>query len=71
MSDLAEAKKQVEGKLMPLDYVSGVGISGGKLAVYVSRQLSEDEKAHVAKTIQAEAPNTPFGVHTTGEFGKQ
>ena len=71
MSDLASKKKQVEGKLMPLDYVSGVGVSGDKLAVYVSRQLSDDEKAHVAKTIQVEAPNTPFAVHTTGDFGKQ
>jgi hypothetical protein len=71
MSDLASVKKQVEGKLMPLDYVSGVGISGDKLAVYVSRALTKAETAHVTKTIKAEAPNAPFAVHTTGEFGKQ
>jgi hypothetical protein len=71
VSDLASVKKQLEGKLMPLNYVTGVGISGDKLAVYVSRPLSKDETAHVTKTILAEAPNTPFAVHTTGEFGKQ
>lgn len=56
---------------MPLDYVTGVGIAGDKLAVYVSRPLSEAENAHVTKTINTEAPNTPFAVHATGDFGKQ
>jgi hypothetical protein len=71
MSDLPSVKEQLEGKLMPLDYVTGLGISGDKLAVYVSRPLSKDETAHVTKTIQAHAPDTLFTVHTTGEFGKQ
>jgi len=56
---------------MPLDYVTGVGVSGDKLAVYVSRALSAEETAHVTRTINAEAPNTPFALDTTGAFGKQ
>ena len=71
MSDLVRAKKKVEEKLMPLDYVTGVGVSGDKLAVYVSRALSAEETAHVTRTINAEAPNTPFALDTTGAFGKQ
>jgi hypothetical protein len=71
MSDLPKAKKLLEGKLMPLEYVSGVGVSGDRIAVYVSRQLTDAEKAHVDKTVNAEAPNIAYAVHTTGEFGKQ
>lgn len=66
--DLADAKKRVSEKLMPLDYVSGVGAGGAGLKVYLSRALKPDEEHHVKSVLDAEAGGKPVEIVKSGEF---
>ena len=67
-SGLADAKKRVSARLMPLDYISGVGTSGSGLTVYLARPLAPDEERHVKSVIETEAADKPVDFVKSGEF---
>ena len=69
--DAAEVKKRVSDRLLPLDYVSGVGGQGAGLTVYLARALEPEEKQQVGKILAAEAPGKPVEFVTSGKFEKQ
>ena len=48
--------------------MSGVGVTGAKLAVYLAREAAEDELKRIRSLIDAEAPGTEVEFVTTGEF---
>jgi hypothetical protein len=66
--DLAGAKKRVSDRLLPLDYISGVGTQGPGLTVYLTRALEPVEQQKVKKILDAEASGKPVEFITTGEF---
>jgi hypothetical protein len=66
-----EAKRRVTDKLMPLDYVSGVGSSGSRLRVMLARPLSAQEDDHVRSVLQREAGGHDFTLEQTGTFSKR
>ncbi len=65
---LLDIKRRLSPKLMPLEGVSGVGVSGGKLAVYLVREAAEEELKKIRALIDSEAPGTEVEFVTTGEF---
>jgi hypothetical protein len=65
---LLDIKRRLSPKLMPLESVSGVGVSGGKLAVYLVREAAEEELKKIRALIDTEAPGTQVQFVTTGEF---
>jgi hypothetical protein len=69
--DAAEVKKRVSDRLLPLDYVSGVGGQGSGLTVYLARALEPEEKQHVGKILAVEAPGKPVEFVTSGKFEKR
>jgi len=68
--DLLEAKQRLSAKLMPLDFISGVGTAGSKLAVYLVRPLEPEESKKVSEIVDATAPGQPFEFVTTGVIKK-
>ncbi len=69
--DLFEAKQRLSAKLMPLDFVSGVGTAGSKLAVYLVRPLEPEESKKIREIVDATAPGQSFEFVTTGVFKKK
>ena len=65
---LLDIKRRLSPKLMPLESVSGVGVAGGKLAVYIVGEAAEEELKKIRELIDTEAPGTPVEFVTTGEF---
>ena len=65
---LLDIKRRLSPKLMPLEGVSGIGVSGGKLAVYLVREAAEEELKKIRELIDTEAPGTPVEFVSTGEF---
>lgn len=66
-NDLLTVKKRLSPGLLNIGGVSGVGISGGTLAVY----LDVDSKAvreAVEKVVAAEAADVPVTYVVTGKF---
>jgi hypothetical protein len=63
-------KQRLSAKLMPLDFISGVGTAGSKLAVYLVRPLEPEESKKVREIVDATAPGQPFEFVTTGIFKK-
>ncbi len=53
---------------MPLEGVSGIGVSGGKLAVCLVREAAAEELRRIRELIDTEAPGTQVEFVTTGEF---
>jgi hypothetical protein len=70
-SDLTDVKKRVSDRLMPLDYISGVGTGGSGLKVYLSRALAPDEEHHVKSICDAEAAGKTVEFVKSGEFKAQ
>lgn len=64
-------KRRVADKLMPLDYVSGVGSSGSRLRVMLTRPLSAQENDHIRSVLAQEAKGHDFALEQTGTFGKR
>jgi len=56
---------------MPLDFVSGVGTAGSKLAVYLARPLEPEESKKIREIVDAIAPGHSFELVTTGLFKKK
>lgn len=67
-SSLLDIKRRLSPKLMPLECVSGVGIAGAKLEVYLVREAAADELKKIKDLIDTEAPGTEVEFVTTGEF---
>jgi hypothetical protein len=65
---LEEAKQRVTDRLLPLDFISGVGSRQGNLTIYLARTLHPDERQKVGKILDAEAPGKPVEFVTSGEF---
>lgn len=65
---LFDVKRRLSPKLMPLEGVSGVGIAGGKLAIYLVSGKVEKELRKIKELIETEAPGTPVEFVTTGSF---
>jgi hypothetical protein len=68
---LLEAKKRLSDRLLPLDFISGVGSQGTSLTVYCARALAPEEERKVRKIAAVEAPATPVAFVTSGEFKAQ
>jgi hypothetical protein len=66
---LLEIKRRLSPKLMPFEFVSGIGVAGGKLAVYLLREAPEKELKQISDLVNREAPGTKVEFVTTGEFG--
>ena len=66
LDDLRDLKRRISPKLMPLESVSGVGISGGKLAVYLVSEADAKELEKIRKVIAGEAPGIEVTFVTTG-----
>jgi hypothetical protein len=65
---LVEAKKRLSDRLLPLDYVSGVGSPNGVLTIYLAHSLAPNELQMLKKILATEAPEKPVEFVTTGYF---
>jgi hypothetical protein len=65
---LLEVKKRLSDRLLPLDFVSGVGSRGAGLTIYLARALGPEEQQKVREILDREAPGKPVEFVTTGEF---
>jgi hypothetical protein len=70
MDDLVCLKRRISPHLMALPCVSGVGISRGKLAVYLTVDTPADRE-RVRQILNAEAPGAEAEITVTGTFRKQ
>jgi len=66
-ADLQNLKKRLSAGLLNIGGVTGVGISGGKLAVYLEND-SEAVRQEVEKVVAAEAENAAVTYVVTGRF---
>jgi hypothetical protein len=68
--DLNDIKKRLSPQLLALEGVSGIGITSGKLAVYLAADLGTlaDE---VRQLVASEAPEVEVELVVTGSFHKQ
>ena len=62
-----EAKRRVTKRLLPLDFVSGVGGSD-KLKVMLERPISDAEHDHIQMVMQTEAKGYDYDLVHTGRF---
>ena len=67
---LQEAKRRTSGALLALAPVSGLGISGGKLVVYLAED-SEAIRNQVLEIVRQQAPGVEATIVVTGAFEKQ
>jgi hypothetical protein len=65
--DLRALKARVSPRLLAIDGVTGVGIAGRTLAVYLEAD-SEAVRQEVAALLDAEAPGVPVSFTVTGWF---
>ncbi len=70
MDELARLKRRISPQLLALPWVSGVGISRGKLAIYLSVD-SPANRERVRQILNAEAPGADAEITVTGTFQKQ
>ncbi len=67
---LKAAKDRLSPNLLRVPGVSGVGIAGGKLHVYLADD-SETARNAVRVIVQAEAPDADLAFEVTGRFRRQ
>ena len=68
--DLKERKRRLSPRLLNIRGVSGVGIPGGKLTVYLAED-SETVRKEVAAVLESDASDTPVAYVVTGPFRRQ
>jgi hypothetical protein len=66
-SDLRELKQRVSPRLLRIPGVSGVGIHGGRLIVYLVEE-SEALQQEVAGVLESERADIPVNYVVTGVF---
>ena len=66
-TDLQNLKKRLSAGLLNIGGVSGVGISGGTIAVYLDTD-SEAVRQEVEKVVAAEAADVRVSYVVTGKF---
>ena len=66
-TELRSIKKRVAPQLLPMAGISGVGISGGRLAVYLEAD-SEAVRQAVAQVVGNAAPSVPVLFVVSGKF---
>ena len=69
-ADIRKLKQRLSDRLLGIQGVSGIGIPGGRLTVYLAED-SEAVRQGVADLFQAEAPGTPVSYVVTGAFRRQ
>lgn len=68
--DLREVKRRLSPLLLGIPGVSGLGIPGGKLTVYLAED-SEAVRKEVEAVLASEAPGTTVAYVVTGAFRPQ
>ena len=69
-ADLRDIKRRLSPHLLSLPGVSGVGIPGGTLTVYLVDD-SEAVRRQVAELVESVVPGTPVDYVLTGTFHPQ
>jgi hypothetical protein len=69
-AELQELKRRLSPRLLGIPGVSGVGIPGGKLTVYLAED-TEAARREVARVLDSEASATPVTYVVTGTFRPQ
>ncbi len=67
---LSRLKGRVSARLLSLPGISGVGISGGSLVVYLEAD-DPDARAGALRIVAEEDPEAPVSFAVTGAFRKQ
>ena len=67
----SDIKRRLSDRLLPLDFVSGVGGESSKLKIYLARELQPAEHQKVQKILDAEAPGTNVEFVASGPFKAQ
>ncbi len=68
--DLREVKRRLSPRLLGIRGVSGVGLPGGRLTIYLAED-SESVRREVAALLESDAPDTPVTYVVTGAFRPQ
>jgi hypothetical protein len=71
-ADFKKMKRRLEAKLLPLDYVNGIGRSGSDhFNVVLARPISKTESAHIRDVMHNEGAGDNYAlVDTGGPFSK-
>jgi hypothetical protein len=67
--ELRAVKRRLSPGILAVRGVSGVGISSGRLVIYLKKDLPA-LRLKLERLLAHEAPDTPFGFQTTGGFRK-
>jgi hypothetical protein len=69
-SDLRAIKRRISARVLRITGVSGVGLPGGRLTVYVQED-STGVREEVEKVLRAHAPGVGHAIVPTGPFKPQ
>jgi hypothetical protein len=65
--DLEAVKRRLEAKLLPLDYVNGIGRAGSdRFSVLLVRPITKTESAHIRDVMQNEGAGDDYALIDTG-----
>jgi len=68
--NLREIKRRLSPRILQIPGVSGIGIPGGQLTVYLA-EGSEDIRRKVAEVIKSETPGVACAFTVSGSFHPQ
>jgi hypothetical protein len=70
-ADFKAIKRRLEAKLLPLDYVNGIGRSkSDRFNILLARRISKTESAHIRGVMQNEGADDYDLLNTGGSFTK-
>jgi hypothetical protein len=65
--DFEAVKRRLEAKLLPLDYVNGIGRAGKvRFSVLLVRPITKAESAHIRAVMQNEGAGDDYALVETG-----
>jgi hypothetical protein len=65
--DFEAVKRRLEAKLLPLDYVNGIGrAASDRFSVMLVRPISKTESAHIRDVMQNEGAGDDYALVDTG-----